>query len=124
QNRAHSSADRALASGARCPGSSPGGRTNFSLNVCCRKRSHDGRRFLGAWRQGMDGTPVGLVTGAGSGIGRASALAMAETGVFVICADRDEEAARTVAEALKAAGGDAWAVGVDVGCEEQVESMY
>lgn len=55
-----------------------------------------------------------LVTGAGSGIGRAVALRLARTGAAVWVADRDAEAAEAVAGEIRAAGGDARARTVDV----------
>jgi 3-hydroxybutyrate dehydrogenase len=48
-----------------------------------------------------------LVTGAGSGIGTACAVRLAEAGAKVVVADVDERAAAEVAEQ---AGGEAWAV--------------
>jgi NAD(P)-dependent dehydrogenase (short-subunit alcohol dehydrogenase family) len=52
-----------------------------------------------------------LVVGAGSGIGREAALALAAFGAAVVCADRDEEAARATA---RAAGRDATARRLDL----------
>ncbi|MCU1487772.1 MAG: short-chain dehydrogenase/reductase [Actinomycetia bacterium] len=52
-------------------------------------------------RFGLDGR-VAVVTGAGSGIGRATAQAFAEAGAIVTCADRDGDAARATAEAIGA----------------------
>jgi NAD(P)-dependent dehydrogenase (short-subunit alcohol dehydrogenase family) len=54
---------------------------------------------------------VSIVTGAGSGIGRASAIRFAEEGAFVTCVDLNEEAARETANEI---GEDAEAVGADV----------
>ncbi|GAB3468983.1 SDR family NAD(P)-dependent oxidoreductase [Kineococcus endophyticus] len=55
-----------------------------------------------------------LVTGAGSGIGRAVALELARSGAAVLVADLSGEAARRVAEEITAAGGTADAVAADV----------
>ena len=57
---------------------------------------------------------VAFVTGAGSGIGRAGALALAAQGALVVVSDLDGQAARAVADAIAAAGGQAEAVALDV----------
>ena len=57
---------------------------------------------------------VALVTGAASGIGRASALALAEVGAQVLAVDIDGAGAAAVAEAIAAVGGQARARTLDV----------
>jgi 3-oxoacyl-[acyl-carrier protein] reductase len=57
---------------------------------------------------------VAVVTGAGSGIGAASALAMAREGARVIVADIDEAGARATVAAIEKDGGQALAVRADV----------
>ena len=57
---------------------------------------------------------VAVVTGAGAGIGRATAEAFAAEGAAVVAADWDEPAARAVVVAIAAAGGQALAVHADV----------
>lgn len=57
---------------------------------------------------------VALVTGAGSGIGRATALRMAAVGARVAACDRDADAARATADAIEAGGGEALALTADV----------
>jgi NAD(P)-dependent dehydrogenase (short-subunit alcohol dehydrogenase family) len=57
---------------------------------------------------------VAIVTGAASGIGRATALALAEQGAQVIVADRDEKGAATTIDLITAAGGRAHLVVADV----------
>jgi 3(or 17)beta-hydroxysteroid dehydrogenase len=64
----------------------------------------------------MTGKAV-LVTGAGSGIGQATATLLACEGARVMVADLNETSARQVSEVIRAAGGDARPQRVDVTCE-------
>jgi 3-oxoacyl-[acyl-carrier protein] reductase len=57
---------------------------------------------------------VAVITGAGSGIGAASALAMAREGARVVVGDIDEAGARATAAAIEKDGGQAMAVRADV----------
>jgi 3-oxoacyl-[acyl-carrier protein] reductase len=66
---------------------------------------------------------VAVVTGAGSGIGRSSALALAGAGGRVVCADVDEDAATSTARQISEAGGVAEAAGLDVADREAVERL-
>lgn len=66
---------------------------------------------------------VVLVTGAASGIGRASALAFAGCGATVVVADRDDEGAAATVELIAAGGGRAEARAVDVGDEHSVAGL-
>src|SRR2546426_545950 len=66
---------------------------------------------------------VALVTGAGQGIGLATAQAFAAAGAAVVMADVNEAAARSAAEQLLAAGHKAMAVRCDVADEAQVKAM-
>ena len=66
---------------------------------------------------------VALVTGAGGGIGLATAEAFAKAGASVIVADRDEETIGKAAEGLRAAGHNAIGVTCDVTDTAQVEAM-
>jgi len=61
-----------------------------------------------------------VITGAGGGIGRATALIFAREGANVVVTDVDAEAARRVAETINQGGGKALAVTVDVAAREQV----
>jgi 3-hydroxybutyrate dehydrogenase len=65
---------------------------------------------------------VALVTGAASGIGKVIATRLAAEGAIPVIADLDLDAATTAAEEIKAAGGDALPVAMDVTSEEQVEA--
>ena len=66
---------------------------------------------------------VCIITGAGSGIGRASAAMFAREGATVIVADIRAEPAETVAQAVVDAGGKARAITVDVGNEDDLARM-
>ncbi|MCF1595387.1 SDR family oxidoreductase [Streptomyces muensis] len=65
-----------------------------------------------------------LVTGAGSGIGRATAYAFAEAGARVVAVDRDVEAAVRTAEMSRLIGApEAWPETVDVSDEQAMEKL-
>jgi short-subunit dehydrogenase len=64
-----------------------------------------------------------VVTGAGSGIGRAFALELAKRGGKVVCADLDEITAKETVVQIERAGGEAIAVACDVAEESQVRQL-
>lgn len=64
-----------------------------------------------------------LVTGAGSGLGRAIALGVSRAGASVVCADLNRQAASETVERIRDEGGRAWDVEVDVGEASEVERM-
>jgi len=66
---------------------------------------------------------VSVITGAASGIGRASALLFAREGAQVVIADLDLEAAQAAVAEVVAAGGDALAAQVDVTDPEQTVAL-
>jgi NAD(P)-dependent dehydrogenase (short-subunit alcohol dehydrogenase family) len=66
---------------------------------------------------------VALVTGAGGGIGLATAQAFAKAGASVIVADRDEQLIGKAAECLRAVGHNVIGVSRDVTDTAQVEAM-
>jgi NAD(P)-dependent dehydrogenase (short-subunit alcohol dehydrogenase family) len=66
---------------------------------------------------------VVMVTGAGSGIGRASALAFAKNGAKVVVNDIVAEGAEETVEMIKAAGGEAIFVKADVTQAIEVEAL-
>jgi 3-oxoacyl-[acyl-carrier protein] reductase len=67
---------------------------------------------------------VALITGAGSGIGRAIATLFAEEGARVIANDLNEKAARETVDALGASGSGARAIQADVADSAQVKAMF
>jgi NAD(P)-dependent dehydrogenase (short-subunit alcohol dehydrogenase family) len=64
-----------------------------------------------------------IVTGAGSGIGKATALIFAREGTNVVCADINEDGAGQIARQIIDKGGKALALRVDVTTREQVDGM-
>lgn len=67
---------------------------------------------------------VALVTGASQGIGRATALALAENGARVAIAARNAEKLASLAEEIAHAGGEALAVQMDVADGAQVKAGF
>ncbi|WP_079226909.1 SDR family oxidoreductase [Pseudomonas putida] len=67
---------------------------------------------------------IALVTGAGSGIGRAVALALLEDGFSLVLAGRRAEPLQAVVEQALAAGGEALAVPTDVRDEQSVAHLF
>jgi len=67
---------------------------------------------------------VALVTGASQGIGRETALALAEAGAKVAVAARSEEKLATLVQEIAAKGGEAFAVKMDVADAEQVKAGF
>src|SRR3989442_558984 len=70
----------------------------------------------------LDGK-VCVITGAGSGIGQASALLFAREGARLVVSDIDLDAARDTAEEITKAGGQAVAEQVDVTDEAQTTDL-
>lgn len=66
---------------------------------------------------------VAIVTGAGAGIGRASAETLAMAGAGVVASDRDVATAEETAAAIRAGGGKALALGCDVTDEDALASL-
>ncbi len=67
---------------------------------------------------------VALVTGASQGIGRETALALAEAGAKVAAAARNEEKLATLVNEIVNAGGEAIAIKMDVAEPEQIKSGF
>lgn len=70
----------------------------------------------------LDGKSA-IVTGAGSGVGRVSAVRFAEEGARVVAADIDLDHAKETVREIESAGGTAVAIGTDVSDEQQVQTM-
>ena len=66
---------------------------------------------------------VALITGAGGGLGRVGAELFAAEGAQVVVADAVEDAGRATVDAIRAAGGEAEFVAVDVSQAAQVQAM-
>ena len=67
---------------------------------------------------------IALITGAGSGIGRAVAHGLSAEGARVVVADIDGDKAEEVAAAMRAAGGDAFAFATDVADPASVDRLH
>lgn len=67
---------------------------------------------------------VAVVTGASSGIGRATAYALADAGAAVVATARRDDRIQDVALTINEAGGQAIAVTADVTHEDDVDRLY
>lgn len=66
---------------------------------------------------------LAVVTGAGSGIGRAFALELALRGAKVVCSDINSESAQETVDLIRQKAGSAWPATCDVSQREQVEAL-
>lgn len=66
---------------------------------------------------------VAIVTGGGQGIGKTTAMTFAREGAKVVVADMNEESCNQAVEEIKAAGGQALAVSVNVANADSVTAM-
>ncbi|WP_327365101.1 SDR family NAD(P)-dependent oxidoreductase [Streptomyces sp. NBC_01217] len=66
---------------------------------------------------------VGIITGAGSGLGEAAAKQLARAGAKIIAADRDSVGAERVAREIVAAGGQASAFTTDISAFQAAQSI-
>ncbi|MDR3422169.1 MAG: glucose 1-dehydrogenase [Xanthobacteraceae bacterium] len=64
-----------------------------------------------------------LITGAGSGIGRATALLFAQEGARLVVVDQNEADAQKTAALIRDAGGEAFAIGADVSRDADCRAM-
>jgi NAD(P)-dependent dehydrogenase (short-subunit alcohol dehydrogenase family) len=80
----------------------------FSTNGGCEMRLKD---------------KVSIITGAASGIGKATALVFAREGAKVMCADVNADGAESVARQIVDTGGDAASIKTDVALEADVKEM-
>src|SRR5262245_31050169 len=78
------------------------------------------RRIMGAER--LDGT-VALVTGASSGIGAATAVALADLGATVALAARREQRLEALATKIRDKGGTAFVHAADITDEREVGDL-
>ena len=68
-------------------------------------------------------TKTAIITGAGKGIGKATAIAFARAGAKVVLTGRREKEGAQVVEEIKKAGGDAAFVRTDIAKEADVQKM-
>src|SRR2546422_8647881 len=89
------------------------------MSTCAGARRHH-MTDRGPWLHGR----VAVVTGAGRGIGRATAEAMARAGAHVVLAARNAPALTQLAEAIRRAGGSATPAAGDVSRADDVDRVF
>jgi 3-oxoacyl-[acyl-carrier protein] reductase len=103
------------------------------LDADCRKRGERAQSAPQSPKMRVSSEPVAsdaedagktiLITGAASGIGRATALIFAREKANVVCADINEQGARDTAAAVNGASSQALALKADVTSREDVNAM-
>jgi NAD(P)-dependent dehydrogenase (short-subunit alcohol dehydrogenase family) len=93
-----------------------------STSACCTNHSQiEGSRGKGHNMRLQN--KVAVITGAASGIGRATGIRLAAEGAKVVVADLDQTGGRETARIIEQAGGDALFVHTDVSKEQDASSM-
>ena len=72
----------------------------------------------------MASPKIALITGAGTGVGKAAALALAKEGYSLALAGRRKEPLEEVAAAAQAAGAKTLVVQADVGNQAEVKALF
>ena len=67
---------------------------------------------------------IAVVTGSGSGLGKAIALEFGKEGAFVVCANRSMENGQPTMEEIRQAGGKAVAIPCDISNVEDVRNLF
>ena len=67
---------------------------------------------------------VALITGSGTGVGKAAALALAKDGYAIVLTGRRKEMIDGVAQEIEALGAKALAVPADIGNPKDVENLF
>ena len=91
-------------------------------NYSCQLSKENGNDKLDDRRSG--GGKLAVVTGAGRGIGRAIAQALADCGAHVVLAARTLEEIKSAANKIASGGGKATAIRTDVADETSVEQLF
>jgi citronellol/citronellal dehydrogenase len=81
------------------------------------------QQFVSPLRPDANTGRVALVTGGGTGIGRATAVALASTGAGVVVCGRREQLLRETADQIERAGGSCLAVAADIREPQAVERV-
>src|SRR5579862_3779839 len=93
---------------------------------CCaaRQKTTKGGAPVTDYRKLFDlNGKTAVVLGAASGIGKASAEALADLGAMVICADRDRDRAEATAAGIRQRNGEAEAVAADAASAADVRKL-
>src|SRR4051794_6543941 len=108
-------------------GAGPARSSTVAGPCCCSRSTRPFMRQLGDRIHTMVGRLIGkraIVTGAGQGVGRGIALALANEGAAVLVAGRTLEKVERTAQEIKAAGGESLAVRCDVGVPDDVAALF
>lgn len=67
--------------------------------------------------------PVAIITGSSRGIGKSTALLLAQRGHRVVVSSRNQDSCQLVVDEIKAQGGEAIAIACHIGHEEQLKAL-